>query len=187
MEIKAIRTEADYLAALQEVSVLVDLDPAYESPEGEQLEVMRTLVQAYEAKRSSLGAAKSGLEQGGVAGAELPPRLMNIDVSLLDDYPEHYRLIYPEDGIRKLAALLKRGQTTPIRVRPKPNGRFEIINGHRRKRAAIVAELTQLCAVVVQVDDLTAAIQNLVDNESQRRSTYQERAIWIEGLKTKLA
>jgi HTH-type transcriptional regulator/antitoxin HigA len=36
MEIKAIRTEANYLVALQEVSVLIDLDPFKDSPEGER-------------------------------------------------------------------------------------------------------------------------------------------------------
>jgi HTH-type transcriptional regulator/antitoxin HigA len=50
MEIKAIRTEADYLAALQELSVLIDLDPSADQPEGVRLEVLGTLVQAYEAK-----------------------------------------------------------------------------------------------------------------------------------------
>ena len=50
MEIKAIRTEADYLAALQELSVLIDLDPSANQPEGVRLEVLGTLVQAYEAK-----------------------------------------------------------------------------------------------------------------------------------------
>ena len=49
-EIKAIRTEADYLTALQEVSKLIELDPAADSPQGERLDVLGTLVQAYEAK-----------------------------------------------------------------------------------------------------------------------------------------
>ena len=46
MEIKAIRTEADYRAALQEVSALIDLDPEADSPEGERLEVLGALVKA---------------------------------------------------------------------------------------------------------------------------------------------
>lgn len=50
MEIKAIRTEADYLSALRDVSALIDLDPSAESPEGEKLDVLGTLVQSYEAK-----------------------------------------------------------------------------------------------------------------------------------------
>ena len=54
MEIKVIRIEADYRAALQEVSALIDLDPAVDSPDGERLEVMGALVQAYEAKHYSM-------------------------------------------------------------------------------------------------------------------------------------
>ena len=50
MEIKPIRTESDYLAALRTVSALIDLDPAADTPEGELLDVLGTLVQAYEAK-----------------------------------------------------------------------------------------------------------------------------------------
>jgi HTH-type transcriptional regulator/antitoxin HigA len=50
MEVKAIRTEADYLAALREVSALIDIDPAADSSDGERLKVLGTLVQAYEAK-----------------------------------------------------------------------------------------------------------------------------------------
>ena len=73
MEIKAIRTEADYLAALQEVSALIDIDPAADSPDGERLDVLGTLVQAYEAKHYSIGlpdpieAIKFRIEQSGIA------------------------------------------------------------------------------------------------------------------------
>jgi len=69
MEIKAIRTEADYLAALQEVSVLIDLDPFEGSPEGERLDVLGTLVQAYESKHYPIFQAKFDLWQ---AEAKLP-------------------------------------------------------------------------------------------------------------------
>ena len=50
MEVWPIRTERDYEAMLREVSALVDLDPEPESPEGERLEVLSVLVQAYEAR-----------------------------------------------------------------------------------------------------------------------------------------
>ena len=48
MEVNAIRTDANYRDALHEVSALIDLDPDRDSPEGERLEVIGTLVQAYE-------------------------------------------------------------------------------------------------------------------------------------------
>ena len=71
MEIKAIRTEADYLTALQEVSALIDIDPAADSPDGERLDVLGTLVQAYEAKHYAIDppdpieAIKFRMEQSG--------------------------------------------------------------------------------------------------------------------------
>jgi HTH-type transcriptional regulator/antitoxin HigA len=50
MEIRPIRTEQDYKAALAEISQLIDKDPALGTPEGDRLEVLGTLVQAYEAR-----------------------------------------------------------------------------------------------------------------------------------------
>jgi HTH-type transcriptional regulator/antitoxin HigA len=79
MEIKALRTEADYLAALREVSALIDLDPAADSAEGERLDVLGTLVQAYEAKHHPIDppdpieAIKFRMEQAGMTVKDLVP------------------------------------------------------------------------------------------------------------------
>ena len=79
MEIKAIRTEADYFAALGEVSALIDLDPAADSAEGERLDVLGTLVQAYEAKHHPIDppdpieAIKFRMEQAGMTVKDLVP------------------------------------------------------------------------------------------------------------------
>lgn len=108
--------------------------------------------------------------------------LTRIDVTLLDDSPDQYRLVYPKDEIEELAMLLKAGQTTPIRVRPKPNGRYEIITGHRRTRAAPIAGLTHLLALVVEVDDVRAAIELMVDNEAQEGVGDYERAKGYQSL-----
>ena len=50
MEIRPIRNEADYKASLLEISTLMDLDPDAGSPDGDRLDILATLVQAYEAK-----------------------------------------------------------------------------------------------------------------------------------------
>jgi HTH-type transcriptional regulator/antitoxin HigA len=50
MEITPIRTEMDYQAALRVVSKLVDQDPSLDTPEGERLVVLSTLIEAYERK-----------------------------------------------------------------------------------------------------------------------------------------
>jgi len=79
MEIKAIRTEADYLAALQEVSTLIDVDPAADSPDGERLDVLGTLVQAYEARHypidppDPIEAIRFRMEQSGMTVKDLVP------------------------------------------------------------------------------------------------------------------
>lgn len=108
--------------------------------------------------------------------------LVQIDVKLLDDSPDQYRLVYPKDEIEELAMLLKAGQTTPIRVRPKAGGRYEIITGHRRTRAAPIAGLTHLLAMVVDVDDIRAAIELMVDNEAQEGVGDYERATGYKKL-----
>lgn len=48
MQVRPIRDEAGYRAALRQVSTLIDLDPSPDSSEGELLEVLGILVQAYE-------------------------------------------------------------------------------------------------------------------------------------------
>ena len=79
MEVKAIRTDADYRAALREVSALIDLDPNRESPEGERLEVIGTLVQAYEAEHfpidppDPIEAIRFRMEQSGLTVRDLVP------------------------------------------------------------------------------------------------------------------
>ncbi|MCV0440278.1 MAG: hypothetical protein K5880_16905 [Hydrogenophaga sp.] len=49
MEIQPIHTEADYKATLVEVSALMESDPALGTSEGDRLDVLTTLIQAYEA------------------------------------------------------------------------------------------------------------------------------------------
>lgn len=79
MEVKAIRTDANYRDALREVSALIDLDPDRESPAGERLEVIGTLVQAYEAEHhpidppDPIDAIKFRMEQSGMAVRDLVP------------------------------------------------------------------------------------------------------------------
>jgi HTH-type transcriptional regulator / antitoxin HigA len=50
MNIYPIRTQADYQQTCQRVSALVDLDPVPDSPHGEELEILGTLLEAYESQ-----------------------------------------------------------------------------------------------------------------------------------------
>ncbi len=54
MDIRPVKTEADYTAVLQEISSLMASDPALDTPQGDRLDVLITLVQAYEARPHSI-------------------------------------------------------------------------------------------------------------------------------------
>ncbi len=85
MEIKAIRTEQDYLAALREVSALIDSDPSPDTPDGERLDVLGTLVQAYEAKHhpidppDPIDAIKFRMEQSNLTVKDLVPYIGSLN------------------------------------------------------------------------------------------------------------
>ncbi len=79
MELKAIRTEQDYRSALRDLSSLIDSDPSPDTPEGERLDVLGTLVQAYEAKHypidppDPIDAIKFRMEQSNMTVKDLVP------------------------------------------------------------------------------------------------------------------
>lgn len=60
MQITPIRTEKDYRAALRVVSSLMDQDPSPDSPEGERLDVLSSLIEAYEQKHHAMDSPDEG-------------------------------------------------------------------------------------------------------------------------------
>ena len=81
MNIQPIHTKADYQAALKRVSSLIDADPKRGTPEADHLEVLGTLVQAYEAKKypielpDPIEAIKFRKEQQGLSAKDLTPMI----------------------------------------------------------------------------------------------------------------
>lgn len=79
MDIKPIKTDADYHAALQEIDVLMTAAP--DTPEGEKLDILVTLVEAYEHKHYPLDlpdpveAIKFEMEQKGLTVKDLEPMI----------------------------------------------------------------------------------------------------------------
>ena len=77
MDIRPIRTDADCKAALKEISALMDADPDPGTPEGDRLDIVATLVQAYEAKHVPISvpdpveAIKFRLDQSGLSVKDL--------------------------------------------------------------------------------------------------------------------
>ena len=64
MDIRPIRTKADYKATLKEISALMDSDPDVGTPDGDRLDILATLVQAYEATRPGMYGYGFGTVRG---------------------------------------------------------------------------------------------------------------------------
>jgi HTH-type transcriptional regulator/antitoxin HigA len=81
MDIQPIRTKTDYRNTLKEVSKLVELDPPLGSNDGDRLDILVTMVQAYEARHFSLDipdpvdAIKFRMEQQGLKPKDLEPMI----------------------------------------------------------------------------------------------------------------
>ncbi len=81
MDIRPIRTQADYEAALAEVSPLFDNEPEPGTPQGDRFEVLATLIEAYERKHYPIDAPdpveaiKFRMEQQGLTPADLQPMI----------------------------------------------------------------------------------------------------------------
>ncbi len=81
MDIRPVHTEADYKAALKEISALMESDPELGTPEGDRLDVLTTLVQAYESRHVKIEAPdpveaiKFRMEQSGLSIKDLEPMI----------------------------------------------------------------------------------------------------------------
>ena len=96
------------------------------------------------------------------------PKIYEIPLSEIDDFPDHpYRVLDDEDMEDLMESIKERGVITPAMVRRKDDGRYEIISGHRRKRACERLGLLALRCEVVDVNRDEAIIL-MVDSNSQR-------------------
>jgi ParB family chromosome partitioning protein len=105
------------------------------------------------------------------------PAAVKIPVHLVVDSPYQPRRKYDETAIQALGAMLDdRGQDEPITVRKLADGRFELIGGHRRIRAARLIGWGEIDARVVELDDRDAELATLVNNEGRQDLSDYERA-----------
>lgn len=94
--------------------------------------------------------------------------LKSIPLELLDDFPNHpFKVRDDEDMLELIESVTERGVLVPAMVRPKANGRYELISGHRRKRASECVGKDTLQCFVKDLDDAEAVII-MVDSNIQR-------------------
>jgi len=96
------------------------------------------------------------------------PRIHDLPISEIDNFTDHpYEIREDEDMDALVESIRERGVITPITVRPKENGRYEIISGHRRRKAC---ELAGLKTIKAEIREMTRdeAIILMVDSNVQR-------------------
>ena len=96
------------------------------------------------------------------------PHIFDIPISEIDDFPDHpYQVRLDEDMDRLVESIKLNGVITPVTLRKKDDGRYEMVSGHRRKKACEIAGLE---TVKAEVKELTRdeAIVLMVESNYQR-------------------
>ena len=96
------------------------------------------------------------------------PKIYDIPIELIDDFPDHpFKVRMDEDMDQLVESIKERGLITPITLRPKDDGRYEIVSGHRRKKACEIAGLSVVKADVREMSRDEAIIL-MVESNLQR-------------------
>lgn len=96
------------------------------------------------------------------------PRIYDIPLSEIDPFPDHpFQVRLDEDMEQLVESIKERGLITPVTLRQKEDGRYEIVSGHRRTKAC---ELAGLDTVKAEIKELTRdeAIILMVESNLQR-------------------
>lgn len=96
------------------------------------------------------------------------PRIRDIPLSEIDDFPDHpFKVKLDADMDELVQSVKERGIITPITLRQKEDGRYEIVSGHRRRKACELAGLTTVKAEVKELSRDEAIIL-MVESNLQR-------------------
>jgi ParB family chromosome partitioning protein len=123
-----------------------------------------------------------GMGRGLAAILSVAPRdelqeLRPIPVDMVDPNPNQPRHAFDEDSLMSLAGSIRTsGVLQPVLVRPLPSGRYELIAGERRWRAAQLAELDAIPAVVRRHDDTASLELALIENMAREDLNPVEEA-----------
>ncbi len=94
-----------------------------------------------------------------------PSSVRNIRVDRVDPNPNQPRLVMDKANLRELTASVKEhGVLQPILVRPLPGGRYQLVAGERRWRAATAARHQTIPALIEDIDDDTALEIAVIEN-----------------------
>ena len=104
-------------------------------------------------------------------------KIRDIPLELIDDFPDHpFKVRDDEDMIQLVESVKERGVITPATVRQKEDGRYELVSGHRRKRACEIAGFDTLRCEVVDLDRDAASILMVESNFQRSQILPSEKA-----------
>lgn len=97
-----------------------------------------------------------------------PEQIQQLPLTELHPFPNHpFKVLEDEAMQRTVESIAQYGVLAPLIVRPRPEGGYEILSGHRRQYAAKLAGLETLPVIVRNMDD-NAAVVLMVDSNLQR-------------------
>ena len=104
-------------------------------------------------------------------------KIRDIPLGLIDDFPDHpFKVRDDEDMLQLIESIRDRGVITPATVRQKEDGRYELISGHRRKRACELAGFQTLRCEVVDLSRDEATILMVESNFQRSQILPSEKA-----------
>jgi ParB family chromosome partitioning protein len=115
------------------------------------------------------------------------PELRELAIELVSPNPDQPRRRFDEDSLQALAESVRdRGVLQPVLVRPRAGGTYELVAGERRWRAAQIAGLQTLPAIVQKRDDAQSLEVALIENMAREDLNPIEAARAVAGLTEEL-
>ena len=110
-------------------------------------------------------------------------KVVNIKLNDIDDFPEHPFKVIVNDELKDMAESIKeKGVLSPALVRQKDDGRYEMISGHRRKKASELANKDTIPCIVRDLTDDEATII-MVDSNMQREKVLPSEKAFAYKMK----
>lgn len=110
-------------------------------------------------------------------------KVVNIKLNDIDDFPEHPFKVIVNDELKDMAESIKeKGVLSPALVRQKDDGRYEMISGHRRKKASELANKDTIPCIVRDLTDDEATII-MVDSNMQREKVLPSEKAFAYKIK----
>lgn len=96
------------------------------------------------------------------------PHIYEIPLEQIDDFPNHpFQVRLDEDMDQLVQSVKERGVITPVTLRQKEDGRYELVSGHRRRKACELAGISTIPAEIKELDRDSAIIL-MVESNLQR-------------------